>query len=580
MGAYPPFIRLAAMMDRNRPTFNLAKTRVPVIETLESRRVLTAVAQPTLPLSTPDTNAALVTTYSDSHVRVRDSRGGYFIKTERLQHNAPNGEPNQILSGDFNGDGVTDILGVDAANDWWLQLNDGTQLFQIPVGTGLPNARHLGTADFDQDGRLDVISIDDDGGLWVSRNQTDGFVHEHWGDFAHKTGWSQIFVGDYNGDGLTDVLGGEAGGSWWLAKNTGEGDFNNYHWGRYADFDWANVLDGEFTNDEHADVVARAPDNTWWIWEGTETGFKSARYFGHWKMHSEWNGVSVGDFNGDQINDVVGRASDGTLWVGSTIGDSFNTWRWGSGWIASADWSQVTVIDLNGDGLDDQVGHAADHTWWYALSHGNGFRNHFWNKGGEADFVVQNFRLEQGIDLIDSLPEGGKDPRTVSSSSNPEKASVDPSVLGPLRTYGIHAEHNQQYFKSLSDPPSKDIVRTTAELETAVSVTVVDGKVVLHGPIFELRGIQARSEGGFLSLESVEIPPLGEVYLADPFTPATGVILQNDPQQVVIGTLGTAANLEGETETSIRYSGTKDVMATDLRIDIGVGEEIFTLLAE
>lgn len=555
-------------------------SRTAACELLEERELLDSSG---LTLATPEMNAALVSTFSESHVRVTDTTGGYFIPTARLQLDAPNGEPTFRLAGDFNGDAITDMMGIDPAGDWWLSLNDGSQLYALPAGAGLPNSQIVGTADFDRDGSEDVLSYGADGSLWISSFRAGSFTHDLWGEFAHPTGWTELLIGDFSGNGRPDVLGGAAGGSWWLAQNIDDGNFDNFHWGRYPDFQWTETLAGEFTGDAYSDVIALAPDKTWWIWEGTESGFATSRYFGHWKMRSEWSDVSVGDFNGDGTDDVIGRAEDGTLWVGQTVDDILNTWQWATGWIQRAEWSQVTIMDVNGDGLDDQVGHARDDTWWYALNQGvnSRFLNFYWNDGAASDFVVQNFRLAEGVDIIDAFPAGGLDKRGTGTVT---QQSVDPTQVGPIRKRSISTLHNLAYFESLrnndsdtvnqqSVPPTDDSQTEEAEDDrflTSIVARLVGDSVMLDGSVSDFVGIEATSKGGFLSLETIEIPTIGEVPIADPFEPATGVILSNTPYYIVIGSLGRTLNLSGETLTSLRYSGPLDDIANDLVINLGV----------
>ena len=545
-----------------------------VLENLESRRLLDGNG---LPLAQPDANAALVTTFSDTHARVVDSTSGYFISTQRPLNSA-DVESIPTLHGDFNGDGVTDLLDTSSETEWRLSLNDGTQLYQFAVGSGLADVETVGTADFDQNGSQDVLSMDESGTLWVSKYEAGTFQHSAWGEFAHPDGWTHLFVDDFTGDGRPDVLGGEAGGNWWLAVNAGDGNFDNFRWGRFHDFDWQNVVHGDFTGDQIADVMTLAPDNTWWLWEGSESGFEPSRYFGHWKMRDTWHDVSVGDFNGDSIDDVIGRADDGTLWVGQSINDTLTTWEWGSGWVQGANWSQVTVMDINGDGLDDQLGHAQDQTWWYALSHGTSFLNHFWNEGGEADFVVQDFRLVGGIDIIDSFPPGGDDFRTEGSVS---EQSVPPVVsIGPNQQNNIHTSNNLAYFHSLgqnSSQPEESVVESQNTADGLVA-EIIAGRLILSGNETGISGFDVHSRGGFLSLETVVIPELGEVNLADPFEPATGIILANNPVNVTIVAIpGRTIDLAGETRTSILYSGPIENALDDLTVNAGIDFEITTI---
>ena len=643
------------------------------IESLESRQLLTAaVCEVSLPAPPPiEINAEVISQYAN-HIRARDEEGGVFRALEQ-RTTAQNGRAVPFVPGDFNGDGVTDLLSEDDAGDWWLYLNDGSRLYELPAGSGPGEVEQLATADFNADGQLDLVSYDPTGELVVSLNRQGSFDQEVWGEFWNPREWSDFHVGDFNGDGRPDVLGGEAGGYWWLAQNNQGTDFDNYRWGNYPDFDWLNVLSGEFTGDGISDIVARAPDNTWWLWEGSTNGLLQPAYFGHWKMRDAYADVQVGDFNGDGTDEVIGRSSDGRLWVGTPMFGQLNTWSWTNGWMESANWSQVTIMDLNGDGRDDQVAHAADDTWWYALSNGHRFWNAFWQKGDAGDFVVQGFKVAEPVDLIDSLPAGGMDTRNTQltasldannrivitpnqpteitsllllssrgnlvideltssapfeSLDNATTTSVElsnrqqnpivitgpltldvgwaggfpdltitatlggttylslpvdvPNSMGPASSRQVTAvDHNRNYYDSI--PLSHfDLVEqefTASDVESSDFyaggyLDVSDGRLTLNGSFPGLAGMDIRSKGGYLSLETVELAIGYEVPIADPFNPADGVIVVNSPHQITIGVLGANKQvyLEGVNNTSALYSGSLETaLGGDLTVEIGVG---------
>lgn len=380
------------------------------IESLENRQVLSAgpiSADIQLVSFDPSTGNISTTQNSESQPVMTNS------------HRAARNEVlTPFLTGDFSGDGVTDLLARDSGdNSWWLQLNDGTQLFELPIGDGINNREIIGAADFNQDQRLDVATIDTSTNeLWIAINTIDGFAHQRWGSFSIFASLDEIHIGDFSGNGRIDILSGETGGAWYLAENQTGTNFTVQEWGVFLDFDWQEIVTGKFNNDGIADVAALAPDNTWWLWQGGGGGFGNANYFGHSKSAVGWEDIGVGDFNGDGFDDVIGRTPDGKLHVGSTEGNKFNTWIWGSGWIDSADWRNVEVRDLNGDGLADQLSQAKDGTWWYAISDGFTFTNYYWQRATNVDFVLTNFR-SPAIDTIDSMPENGVDVRGIEVSA-------------------------------------------------------------------------------------------------------------------------------------------------------------------
>lgn len=324
-----------------------------------------------------------------------------------------------IRIADFTGDGVDDIFGQLESGEWALQINDGARLYLFPWGNPpSAEAEVIDVGDFNEDGLNDVLSFDrTTGDIWVSMNSLEhGFTAEKWGMLSTRTNWTQLFVGDFNGDGLLDLLGGETGGNWWLARNA-NGFFQNLHWSRFPQYNWQDVVTGDFTGDGLPDVAARAGDSTWWVWEATDSRLNAARYWGHWRMRDTWQDVAAADFNNDGTTDLIGRSLDGRLWVATSTNQNFMTWSWGTGWINSAAWSDIQIVDMNGDGLLDQVGRARDNTWWYAASTGERFQNHFWLRNAGSGVVSTNFARAQTIDVRHAFPGFEGDAVNVSSTA-------------------------------------------------------------------------------------------------------------------------------------------------------------------
>ncbi len=113
------------------------------------------------------------------------------------------------FSGDFNGDGTTDLLLTlikgDISDVWFIQ--NGTYAGQEPISA--PWGDLVGTGDFDGDATTDLLFLHT---THVDYNYTTTLV-----DFSIKngtatnigtpgSGWSVVNTGDFNGDATTDVL--------------------------------------------------------------------------------------------------------------------------------------------------------------------------------------------------------------------------------------------------------------------------------------------------------------------------------------------------------------------------------------
>jgi len=124
-----------------------------------------------------------------------------------------------VLTGDFNGDSRTDMAAV-GANGWQslpVALSNGDGSFRL-VNQPIPNfqswastTRTVLTGDFNGDGRTDVTAAGADGWLAVPIALSNGdgsflLADEGVPDFQN---WAQVtrtvLTGDFNGDGRTDM---------------------------------------------------------------------------------------------------------------------------------------------------------------------------------------------------------------------------------------------------------------------------------------------------------------------------------------------------------------------------------------
>ena len=125
--------------------------------------------------------------------------------------------------GDFDGNGLTDILAVQPGAAQVL-LRQATGFQSAPnTGLNLNVATTVWVADFNGDGRTDVFAVGSSDALYISTGRFAG----------DRPGFSSIpvsnvkllaytFIGDVNGDGKADVLTAE-GSVGWLYLSTGSG---------------------------------------------------------------------------------------------------------------------------------------------------------------------------------------------------------------------------------------------------------------------------------------------------------------------------------------------------------------------
>jgi hypothetical protein len=177
-------------------------------------------------------------------------------------------------TGDFNGDGKTDILwryygtgGYQGLNDIWFM--DGTTFIGESVFSQIPdlNWRIAGTGDFNGDGKTDILWRYHGTGAYQGLNV---IWYMNGSQFAGETVFSQVLdidwriegTGDFNGDGETDIL--------WRYYGIGDYQGLNDIWfmndatfvsetvfSQILDTGWQVGGTGDFNNDGQTDILWR-----------------------------------------------------------------------------------------------------------------------------------------------------------------------------------------------------------------------------------------------------------------------------------------------------------------------------------
>jgi hypothetical protein len=234
-------------------------------------------------------------------------------------------------TGDFNGDGRVDILWRNddgTVRDWLGQSNGGfagnTGNLNITVG----NDWHIvGTGDFNGDGHTDILWRNDDGTVrdWLGQGNG-GFVgntanlNVTVGNDSHIVG-----TGDFNGDGMTDMLWRNDDGTVhdWLGQPSGGFVDNTANLSIAVGNDWHILGTGDFNGDGFDDILWRADDGTVREWLGQIGGsFVGNTANFNVNVATDWHVVGIGDYNGDAVDDLLWQNTDGTIveWAGQSNG--------------------------------------------------------------------------------------------------------------------------------------------------------------------------------------------------------------------------------------------------------------------
>ncbi|MFG2823060.1 FG-GAP-like repeat-containing protein [Kitasatospora sp. NPDC048365] len=299
-------------------------------------------------------------------------------------------------AGDFNGDGRTDLALTGGPNWDCLPVatskGDGTvsTTCNAPQGGSwgywahTANVRAL-SGDFNGDGRSDIALTGGAGWdcLPVALSKGDGntdvtcYAPEggYWGSWATDSG-RQFLTGDWNGDGLTDLA--MTGGAGWgclpVAYSKGNGAFavgctgTGSSWTTWANASGVKAVTGDYNGDGRTDIALTGgpnlgclpvaltkPDGSLNV---TCTAFTSG-WWGGWASSADVQTMS-GDFNGDGLTDLALTGGSGwdCLPVALAKGDGSFTITCnttGTNWTGWAHASGVKAVagDFNGDGRTD-----------------------------------------------------------------------------------------------------------------------------------------------------------------------------------------------------------------------------------
>ncbi len=331
----------------------------------------------------------------------------------------------RVVLGDFDGDARADLLTVspNGGGGWaeWasVELSTGRAFTSATWNTPTPTHMRNGNGaadyrvlvgDFNGDGLSDLVTMSPNGGGgWAAWAAVDlstgaGFTSTVWNTptpMHMRNGGAadyRVMIGDFNGDGRSDVatISPDGGGGWadWVSMDlsTGTG-FAHAVWAAatpthmrngdgHADY---RVLVGDFNGDGRSDLATISPTGGggWAEWAAMElstgTGFASTVWRTPTPMHMR-NGdghadyrVLVGDFNGDGRSDLATVSPTG-----------------GGGW---ADW---VAMDLS-------TGRGFAETVWSAATPGH------MRRGGGADYrvLVGDLDADGRSDLVTVTPNGG-----------------------------------------------------------------------------------------------------------------------------------------------------------------------------
>ncbi len=234
--------------------------------------------------------------------------------------------------GDFNGDGIDDVAARSASDGaWWIGLSRGAKFDVKRWGhwpRGIPPEK-ICIADFDGDGRADLAGLDPKTGDWIVSKSDGTKLETHvWGALGPKNQWSHAIAADFVGDGRNHVAAMNATtGEWILGRSDGK-QFDCKPAGRWpANLSSSSVQTGRFTPDGRQSLLATDPqtgDIAIATFDGKQ--FVTRHLSGNPAL---CGGAYIGDFNGSGQDQIVGISKQNELMIGVLQGDSIRFEHWG-----------------------------------------------------------------------------------------------------------------------------------------------------------------------------------------------------------------------------------------------------------
>ncbi len=271
-------------------------------------------------------------------------------------YTAGSSNPLAVLVGDFNSDGLLDVVVLDSSTsnvDLFLGNGDGT----LQAGTSFTlgsNVTTLAAGDFNGDGKLDlIVGNSSTGNVIVALGNGDGtFQH---GINSYVVSVSNFVVADLNHDGKLDlVLDGCCAGTLSVALGNGNGTFQSPASFTYGTAPLAGITLADVNHDGNPDLVISQ--------NGTDTGtidtlevllgngdgtFQAAVGY---SVGSGFLQTVVADFNGDGNADIAGLNTYETTII-VTLGKGDGTFIYAPIY-GSGDGMGISA-DFNNDGIPD-----------------------------------------------------------------------------------------------------------------------------------------------------------------------------------------------------------------------------------
>lgn len=251
--------------------------------------------------------------------------------------------------GDFNNDGITDIVGVGQNSETvGILIGNGDATFRALDNISVQGAFGVGVGDFNRDGIEDLAVSDAGGGLAVSVliGNGDG-TFQNAGTIFGGDLPADVVVGDINNDGVSDIVShGFNDGVSIVYLGNGDGSFQQTQTIQVTDGGFENEL-ADVNNNGVLDYISTSQGGYLSVSLGNGDGtFQAQTTFSGASIIEDFN---VGDLNGDGYLDLVTTGED----VGINLGNGDGTFASVTTLSIGSEEVAVDIADVNGDGVLD-----------------------------------------------------------------------------------------------------------------------------------------------------------------------------------------------------------------------------------
>jgi len=269
---------------------------------------------------------------------------------------------------DFNKDGIDDMLVRNVSNGQvytWLMKSDGTRSSYRFVTTISPDTWEIaGLGDFNGDGVTDVLAVNTDNGqvyTWLMKS--DGSRDSYRFITTLSSEWEIVGTdGDFNKDGINDIVVRNKTHGWtyiWLmSSGGGRGSYQFVTTIPASDWEIVSTA-SDFNKDGVSDIVVRNTTHGWtYVWLMKSDGTRNTYRFITTLPADQWKIVGTSnEFNRDGTTDlVVWKKATGELYVWLMKSDGTRQNYKLVTKIPDSSWEIVeTNADFDKDGTSDFV---------------------------------------------------------------------------------------------------------------------------------------------------------------------------------------------------------------------------------